>query len=118
MFWEPSSCRTLSLKSLYSILDHGDPILFPHGQQRFYAHPKVAFLAWKASWEKILTLEQVKRRGFSLVNRCFLCQRNEETIDHILLHCEKTWILWQLTFSLSGVSWVLPILSQGDMVLL
>ena len=54
VFWKPSSCRTFYLKSLYSVLDHGDPILFPHGQRRFYAHPKMAFFAWEAYWEKIL----------------------------------------------------------------
>ena len=42
--------------------------------------PRVAFFAWKASWAKILTLDQVKRRGFSLANRCFLCQRMKKRL--------------------------------------
>ena len=42
------------------------------------------------------------------MNRCYLCQRNEESIDYILLHCEKARTLWVLLFSLFGVQWVLP----------
>ena len=34
---------------------------------------KVAFFAWEASWGKVLTLDQLQRRGHSLANRCFLC---------------------------------------------
>ena len=58
--------------------------------------------------EKALTLDQLQKRGWALVNRCYLCQRHEESIDHILLHCVKTKTLWALLFSMFGVLWVLP----------
>ncbi|RVX09127.1 putative ribonuclease H protein [Vitis vinifera] len=63
--------------------------------------------AWEASWGKVLTQEQLQRRGFSLANRCFLCLPEEETVDHLLLHCIKTRVLWNLLFSLFGISWTL-----------
>ena len=28
-------------------------------------------------------------------------------VDHFLLYCAKTWVLWNLLFSLFGVSWIL-----------
>ena len=68
---------------------------------------KVAFFAWEASWGKVLTLKQLQRRGFSLANRCFLCLSKVETVDHHLLHCVNTRVLWNLFFSLFGVSWTL-----------
>ncbi|RVX01042.1 hypothetical protein CK203_022864 [Vitis vinifera] len=69
--------------------------------------PKEVFFAWEASWGKVLTQEQLQRRGFSLTNRCFLCLSEEETVDHLLLHYVKTRVLWNLLFSLFGVSWTL-----------
>ena len=46
-------------------------------------------------------------RGYSLTNKCFLCLSEVETVDHLLLHCVKTWVLWNLLFSLFGVAWIL-----------
>ena len=60
------------------------------------------------SWGKVLTLDQVQKRGWALANRCYLCQVHEESIDHLILHCEKTRELWKLFFTLFGVYWVFP----------
>ena len=70
---------------------------------------KVGFFAWKASWGKVLTLDQLKKRGRALANRCFLCEEGEETIDHLLLHCSKAKILSDLLLAIFGVSWVFPL---------
>ena len=37
-----------------------------------------------------------------------MCWKDEETIDHLLIHCVKTRVLWELIFTLFGVSCVLP----------
>ena len=63
------------------------------------------FFAWEASWGKVLTQDQLKRRGWNLANSC----AEEETINHILVHCPKARVLWDLVFSLFGVNWVLPL---------
>ena len=56
----------------------------------------------------ITTLDQLKKRGRHLANRCPLWGVDEETIEHILLHCTKVWDIWALLFALFGVTWVLP----------
>ena len=99
---------TFLVKYLYSILEPGDSPLFPSGSIWRASVPlKVAFFAWEASWEKVLTLDQFQRRGHFLTNRCFLCLSEVETVDHLFLHCAKTWVLWNLLFSLFGVAWIL-----------
>ena len=100
MVWTTSKSGAFSVKLLYSILEPGGSSLFPCGSiWRANVPPKVAFFAWEASWGKILTLEQLQRRGYSLANRCFLCLSEVETVDLLLLHCVKTRALWNLLFS-------------------
>ena len=43
-----------------------------------------------------------------MANRCFICKGKEETIDHFLLHCGVTRVLWDIFFYFFGVHWVLP----------
>ena len=64
----------------------------------------------------MLTLDRLKRRGWFLTNRCFLCLEEEETIDHIFIHCVKTRVLWNLLFSLLGVLWILPSLLRDTLL--
>ena len=62
--------------------------------------PKLGFFAWEASWGKVLTLDQLKRKGIPLVNKCFLCEE-EETIDHLLIHCSRAKMLWNLFLTIT-----------------
>ncbi|KAL6327433.1 hypothetical protein AAG906_019746 [Vitis piasezkii] len=69
MVWTTSRSGVFSVKSLYSTLEPGGPVLFPYvGIWRAYVPPKVAFFAWEASWGKLLTLDQLQMRGYSLAN--------------------------------------------------
>ena len=57
----------------------------------------------------MLTLDQLKRRGITLVNRCFLCKEEEETIDHLLVHCSRAKMLWNLFLAIMDYNWVFPL---------
>ena len=54
----------------------------------------------------MLTLDQLKRRRITLANRCFLCEEEEESIDHLLIHCLRAKMLWELFLAIVGSSWV------------
>ena len=107
--WKETKDGIFSVKSLYSILDSRRGVQFPINIIWNPCVPtKVGFFAWEAFWGKVLTLDQLKKRGRCLANRCFLCGEEEESIDHILIQCSKARVLWELLFTLFGVSWVLP----------
>ena len=49
-----------------------------------------------------------EKGGRHLASRCPLCGKEEESLDHLLLHCSKTHKLWTVVFAIFGVNWVLP----------
>ena len=70
------------------------------------AQPKISIFAWEALRGRVLTLDRLQKKGWALANRCFLCQKCGESIDHLLLHCERTREVLMLLFSFFEVSWV------------
>ena len=98
-----------SVRLMYSKLVYSPPLDFPYRSiWNPIVPPKLGFFAWKASWGKVLTLDQLKRRGIPLVNRCFLCEEKEETIDHLLIHCSRAKMLWDLVLTITDTNWVFP----------
>lgn len=71
------------------------------------APPRIAFFTWEVAKEKMLTLDNLMRRGRILVDRCFLCKCNAESCNHILLWCLFSFNLWSIVYSLFGVNWVI-----------
>jgi hypothetical protein len=43
-----------------------------------------------------------------VINRCYMCKKIEESVDHLLLHCDVAFALWSTLFSRFGMSWVMP----------
>ncbi|RVX12073.1 Protein detoxification 45, chloroplastic [Vitis vinifera] len=117
MVWKETKNEIFTVMSLYNSLDHSSAVLFPWKIIWCpYVPTKVGCFAWEASWGKLLTQDQLKRRGWYLANRCSLCCVEEETINHILIHCSKAKILWDLVFSLFGVNWVLPLMARNTLL--
>ena len=46
-------------------------------------------------------------RGRSLANRCCMCYCNEESVDHLLLHCPMAHFLWVHMLQVFGIQWVM-----------
>ena len=53
-------------------------------------------------------LDRLQKRGWQLPNCCFLCGCEEETVNHLLIHCIVVRVLWDIVLGLSGVQWVFP----------
>ena len=101
--------KGFSVKSMYKGFDVSPALDFPHRLVwNPIAPPKIGVFAWEAAWGKVLTLDQLKRRSMTFANRCFMCEEEEETIDHLLIHCKLAKMLWDLILSIVGISWVFP----------
>jgi len=51
--------------------------------------------------------DKLKRRNFSGPSRCSMCLEEEESMDHLLVHCQWVSSLWDLSL-FDGVSWIQP----------
>ena len=77
---------------------------------------KSVFFAWEAWWGKVLTSDQLKKRGLSLTSRCPFCGEAEEVMDHLFIHYPMIWQLWTTLFFAHGGGWVCPLLVK-DLIL-
>ncbi|RVX12326.1 putative ribonuclease H protein [Vitis vinifera] len=88
VIWKEGGHGSFRIRDAYKLLAAPSAITFPKKSIWVDKVPtKVAFFAWEATWEKILTLDRLQRRGWHLPNRCFLCGYEEKNVNHILLHC-------------------------------
>jgi hypothetical protein len=103
--WVPSENWVFKVKSYFSSLADGEGSRFPwKSMWRTQAPSRAAFFAWSAALGKILTADNLKKRKIIIVDRCYLCKRDGETVDHLLLHCDVASTLWNHVFSRLGMS--------------
>ncbi|RVW92386.1 hypothetical protein CK203_032497 [Vitis vinifera] len=69
---------------------------------------RLLFIKGKFSVKSYYTSLKVENNPLFLAKRCNLCKENEESADHILIHCGKTRELWTVVLSSFGVVWVFP----------
>jgi hypothetical protein len=107
--WLHSRKGVFEVKSFYRALSPSRAVSFPWKSiWRSKAPPRVAFFAWTAAHGKILTVDNLRRRGMVMVNRCWLCEADGESVDHLLLHCGTARALWNAFFTRFGLCWVMP----------
>ena len=74
LWWKKAKNGSLSVKTCFDLLEGGRQQSLPI---KMLWNPivltKVGFFAWKVWWGKILTMDQLKNRGFSLASKCPLC---------------------------------------------
>ena len=66
------------------------------------APQRVSFFVWTVAWDKIPRGDNLRRRGLDFVVWCVMCHFCRETLDHLLLHCEKAFQLWCFVFRSFG----------------
>lgn len=56
---------------------------------------KVAAFLWLALKAKVLTCDRLTRRGIRVLSCCYLCGKEDERLDHLLLHWLYARSIWQ-----------------------
>ncbi|XP_026455275.1 uncharacterized protein LOC113356376 [Papaver somniferum] len=68
-------------------------------------HPNLAAENWKIEGGACATLDKVQSRfKINLVNRCYLCKAEEETLAHILWHCHFAAQVWDWITSIFNLT--------------
>lgn len=107
-----SKDKKFTIKNCYSVLikqlGHWDNS-WPWKMIRKTKDPaKVACFGWVTTSEAWLTQNNLQKRGFNLCNGYFLCQENQETMEHLFLHCKISRESWELFLNHRGINWVMP----------
>lgn len=72
---------------------------------RAEAPPKVKFFFWLLLKGRILTAENLKKRGIMGPSRCPNCCQAEETIQHLFIDCQVVDDCWRQMASIGEVTW-------------
>ncbi|KAL4179299.1 hypothetical protein AMTRI_Chr13g119350 [Amborella trichopoda] len=109
MIWTPSASRRFTVASFYRVLVDGTNIVdLSNRVWDSIAPPRTQLFQWLATLGRPLTIDNLQKRGFQFPNRCIMCLKEEETISHMLLHCDFTYSIWSQLIQLFSLSWVLP----------
>lgn len=85
--WSISRKGKFTIKSLYLAMINQGSTDFPHKGIWMSSIPlKVSFFIWNIVMNKILSIDHLQNRGWNLANRCVICMREEESVDHLLVH--------------------------------
>lgn len=90
-----------TVKSFYQSMLVREETTFPYSSIWIPKAPtKVCFFAWLAARGVILTAENLRKRGITLVSWCYMCKSSGEEVDHLMLHCPVSWGLWRAILNL------------------
>jgi hypothetical protein len=62
--------------------------------------PKIKVFQWLILHNRILTWENLKKRGFIGPSRCHLCEEKDETMNHLMDECPYTTKVWDWASSI------------------
>ena len=106
--WLPRKSKGFTVNAYYHLL-------VGHSEQ-FWKQKipsRVAFFVWTATLGKCLTIDNLRKRKVCILDWCYVCKCNSESVDHLFLHCPVALELWDMVFGLFGVRWVMPLSVVG-----
>lgn len=116
---ENERSKTFSTKKNWTLIR-------PREDQKYWI-PKHSFTFWTAHLDRLLVKVRLRRWGMNINTTCSL---NEETREHMFLHCDYSYQVWKLFFQRLGqpqfifstwnslISWLLTRSTDGTSTLL
>jgi len=108
LWWVSSKKGLFKIKSFKSLACSGSSGFPWKSVWRIQAPSMAIFFAWLAALGKICTMDNLRKRYIIIVDKCCLCKRDRESVDHLFLHCDVAYALWANIFNCFGKSWVMP----------
>lgn len=105
IFWFWQQCWSVNLERAGQWFTHSQFMLQDANQLTFgpwmrilkiKASIKVVCFMWLVKEEAWLTKDNLQRRGIQLVNRCYMCGIEAESVNHLFLHCSISTQIWQM----------------------
>ena len=107
--WRLSSNGQYSAKSAYDGFFLGSTLFGPWERiWKSWAPPKCRFFMWLVAHNKCWTADRLARRGLPHPEYCPLCDQEEETIDHLLVHCVFAREFWFILLRQVGLQILSP----------
>nr|XP_033510409.1 uncharacterized protein LOC104090014 isoform X2 [Nicotiana tomentosiformis] len=69
---------------------------------------KVTCFTWLSLNGACVTQGNLIKRNITLVNRCYMCQQQSESVNHLFLHCSVAKEIWNFFYTIFGLKWVMP----------
>ena len=85
--WKLDRNKGFIVSAYYHILV-GCDLLFPWKsiwKQKISS--QVAFFIWTAVWGECLMIDNLRKRRVWVMDWCYMCKSNGESVDHLFLHC-------------------------------
>ncbi|CAI0627726.1 unnamed protein product [Linum tenue] len=96
--WLPDPDNAFSVHSMYRTLVknkfQGDPNFPAKSIWKHVIPSKICIFLWLTTLKRIQTLDNLKRKGWSIANRCALCEKEEESVDHLFIKCDYGKEVW------------------------
>ena len=103
-YWRHDRFGTYTVKSAYSLLQSSNLTSASFGNSEFWRRlwnlkipPKTKNFLWSAARECLPTKSQLRMKHLDVDPSCPFCQKEIETIPHILVSCEFSARVWHLS---------------------
>ena len=95
--WKLASRRGFKVSGYYHSVSSSIGISFPWKMVwQLKVPPRVAFFSWTAALGKILTIDNLQKMHFVVLEWCFMCKRCGESVDHLFLYYPIAFEMWSM----------------------